>query len=125
MFSPQAAMESGEIDSPPMDVYEEGDYIYIELELPGVAKSDISVNAAGDRVIIEAVKREVNSFEQSGERVSYLQFERKFGPVKAEIDLPAACNTHEATASYQNGLLTVKLPKIKDRRACGVKIPLE
>jgi len=111
--------------SPPMDIYEKGDQLFIEIELPGMQKEDIRVYTSRDLVIVEGAKQDRNlSGIGEDKRISFLQLERKLGKFRREIELPVACNTREAKAGYENGLLVVELIKIKERRGERIKIPV-
>jgi HSP20 family molecular chaperone IbpA len=117
MWSPKSLGREEEAWLPPVDVYEKGEYLVVELELPGVNKQDIKVCVIGSQLIVEGVKSEVkHGPEATGKGVSYLQLERKLGRFYRRIELPVACNTSEAQAVYDKGILVIELKKIVNRR---------
>jgi len=80
----------------------------VEAEIPGVDKSDIDVQVHGDQVSITAeVKRETK--EKEGEREIFT--ERSFGQVYRSFTLPGEVDSDKAAAHYENGVLTLQLPK--------------
>jgi HSP20 family protein len=91
-----------------MDVSEhEGAYL-VKAEIPGVAKDEITVSIDGNVVTITAeVKREKDAKE--GEKV--LRTERYYGAVSRTLTLPADVDVAKADAGYDNGVLTLTLPK--------------
>lgn len=84
-----------------------GDYT-VQAEMPGVKKDDIHVQIDGNRVSISAeVKRE--SEQKEGERV--LRSERYYGSVARTFALPAELDEGRAGAKFENGVLTLTLPR--------------
>ncbi|RPH62940.1 MAG: Hsp20/alpha crystallin family protein [Burkholderiales bacterium] len=84
-----------------------GDYT-VHAEMPGVKKEDINVQIDGNRVSISAeVKRE--SEKKEGERV--LRSERYYGSVARTFSLASDLDEAKATAKFDNGVLTLTIPK--------------
>jgi len=84
-----------------------GDYT-VQAEMPGVKKEDINVQIDGNRVAISAeVKRE--SEQKEGERV--LRSERYYGSVARSFTLASEVDESKATASFEDGVLRLTLPK--------------
>ena len=84
-----------------------GDYT-VHAELPGVAKEDIHVEIDGNRVSISGeVKRQ--SEKKEGERV--LRSERYYGNVARSFALASEIDEAKAEAKFDNGVLTLVLPK--------------
>ena len=116
----------GEIHLPPADVYELKDAVVIELELPGALKEEIEVYIIGNRLSISGVKRDrALSRESEAQKVSYLQIERKFGRFARKFELLTAVNTGAVRASFQQGILSITLPKIEDKRGKRRRIVVE
>ncbi|MFO8058253.1 MAG: Hsp20/alpha crystallin family protein [bacterium] len=111
---------------PPIDMYENNETLVIEVELPGVAKSSLRLFVEGEKIIIEGAKTEEDLSKKSlGERISFLQMERKFGGFLREVELPVACNNREARAVMEHGVLIIRLPLIKEKRGRRQPIPIE
>ena len=87
----------------------EGDNEYtVHAEMPGIAKEDIHVEIDGNRVSISGeVKRETEKKE--GERV--LRSERYYGSVARSFALASEIDEAKSQAKYENGVLTLTLPK--------------
>ncbi len=107
-FFQPARTASGEALEIRVDVKEsDGDYTVV-AEIPGVKKEDIQVQVDGSRVSISAeVKRE--SEKKDGERV--LRSERYYGAVARSFSLASDLDESKAAAKYENGVLTLTLPK--------------
>jgi HSP20 family protein len=91
-----------------MDV-KEGDNAYtVSAEIPGVKKEDIHVTVEGGMVTVRAeVKQE--DVQTQDEKV--LRSERYYGSVSRGISLPQDVDQSQARAKYDNGVLTLTLPK--------------
>lgn len=91
-----------------MDV-KEGDNAYtVSAEIPGVKKEDIHVTVEGGMVTVRAeVKQE--DVQTQDEKV--LRSERYYGSVSRGISLPQDVDQSQAKAKYDNGVLTLTLPK--------------
>ncbi|MEN9314241.1 MAG: hypothetical protein RIS35_634 [Pseudomonadota bacterium] len=91
-----------------IDVKESNTDYTVHAELPGVAKDDIHVEIEGNRVSISGeVKRE--SEKKEGERV--LRSERYYGSVARSFALAHEIDEAKAEAKFDNGVLTLSLPK--------------
>lgn len=96
----------------PVDIFEVNNEIFIQAEVPGVKKGDIKVFVSRNKVFIEGVKPE----NTKSEKVNFIWMERPYGNLKRVIELPQACDTRTITAVYKNGVLTLKLKRIEERR---------
>jgi len=127
MWHPEESAAEVKAHIPAMDIYEKDDAVVIEIELPGMKREDINVFVAHNLVMVEALKEDVNICQEASgrKRITYLQLERKLGRFRREIELPITCNTREAKAAYDRGVLIMEFKKIKDRRGEKRKIPVE
>ncbi|HDR9511277.1 heat-shock protein Hsp20 [Burkholderia cepacia] len=91
-----------------IDVTESDDTYKVNAELPGVAKDDIDVQVTGRTVSINA-KIERNTEQKEGERV--IRRERYSGAISRSFSLPGEIDDANATATYQDGVLSLTLPK--------------
>lgn len=91
-----------------VDVKEINGGYSVQAELPGVAKEDIHVSIDGSVVSLRAeIKQEDNKVE--GERV--LRSERYYGAVSRSFQLPVDIDEGKAKAKFDNGVLTLSLPR--------------
>lgn len=107
---------------PAVDIYECNNFIHIEIELPGVKRDNINLTIQGSRLILEATKP---NEDRALERKNHLCIERRFGVLKRQIDIKWPCDTNRIKAVLKNGLLTIMIPKIEDRRGKVRKIEIE
>lgn len=90
-----------------VDVAEYDDEITVVADLPGFESDDIDVAVSGRTLTISGDRE--SSIETDGE---YVRHERRSESVRRSISLPADVAEEEASASYNNGVLTVSLPKL-------------
>ncbi len=91
-----------------MDVIETEDSYLVHSEMPGVKKEDINVAIESNQVTITAeVKREWE--KQEGDRM--LRSERYFGNIYRSFTLPAELDESTSEATYDKGILELKLVK--------------
>lgn len=101
--------QGGMMISPQMDVSETDKEVHIEAELPGVLEKDIEVNLNEDVLTIRAEKRQENKKERHGVHFS----ERSFGSFQRSLRLPFPIEPDQVQARFENGVLSVTLPKTK------------
>jgi HSP20 family protein len=89
-------------------VKENGGAYTVSAEIPGVRKEDIHVTIEGGMVMVRA---EVKQEDQQTEGDKVLRSERYYGSVSRGIQLPQDVDQGQAKARYDNGVLTLTLPK--------------
>jgi HSP20 family protein len=97
------------LQKPAADIMETNDSIIIKIDLPAVKKEDIEIGIAGESIDIMAKFEE----ESEDEDINYIQKERSYGETKRTIKLPSEIKVKEASAKFQDSVLTIKLPKIE------------
>ena len=91
-----------------VDVRESAGEYTVSADIPGMRKEDINVEIEGNRVSISGeVRRE--SEKKDGEQV--LRSERYYGAVSRSFALASEIDEDKAQAKYENGVLTLTLPK--------------
>ena len=93
---------------PEMDIYETEDDFEITLALPGMRKEDIEINLEGTTLTISG-EREL----QEDENKKYHRIESRFGSFKRTLPLPNAIDEENINATYENGVLTITVPKLE------------
>lgn len=92
-----------------VDVVENNDAFKVRADLPGVKKEDINVRIDGNLVQIDAETKSEKEVKGDGNRV--LRSERYYGSVSRAFTLPNDVDDGKAVATYENGVLTLDLPK--------------
>lgn len=91
-----------------MDVKDLGDSYRVEADLPGLKKEDLKVDVIGDYMTISAHR--VTGQEESSDDKHFIRRERSYGSFRRTFDV-SNVDTEQITASYQDGVLTLLLPK--------------
>ena len=91
-----------------VDVKESGDAYTVQAEIPGVPKEDIQVAIEGNVVSLRA---EIKQQDSSNQDEKLLRSERYYGAVSRSFQLASDIDQAQAKARYDNGVLTLTLPK--------------
>jgi len=92
-----------------MNVSETDKEIRVAVELPGVTEQDIDISLNDDLLTIRGEKK--FEAERGDEKENYHYAERSYGTFQRSLRLPFHANPDEVKAAFQNGVLTVTLPK--------------
>ncbi len=111
----------GRSDYPLLDISETAEILKIEIEVPGIEKEDISIELEGNTLIIEGTKND----PENSIKTNHICMERRFGFFRRTIVLPSLGNSSNIKASHNNGMITIILPKISDRRGLAKKIEID
>jgi HSP20 family protein len=103
---------------PPLDVYEEGREIVVKAELPGMKKEEIELEVVGDLLTISGRKER----EEKVERKDYRRFERTAGAFTRTVRLPAEVEVAKVAATYRDGVLEVRAPRVEPPKATARKV---
>lgn len=98
--------------SPRLDVSENDKEIEITADLPGLEKQDIDVSIEDDLLTIKGERKQEK--EEKGKQ--YHSIERRFGAFYRSLRLPAEVKTDKINASFKDGVLKVKIPKVKSSK---------
>ena len=105
--------------APPMDVLERENEILCHIEVPGMSTNDLDIRVEGNVVTITGEKKfERNQTEKEGFR----HVERRYGRFERSFTIPATVEQDKVTARYDNGVLTVVLPKAERSRPRRISI---
>lgn len=105
----------------PVDVFEDDDAVTVRADLPGFDPDEVEVELNDETLSIAATREEDHEAEASAEDdegapdddtdVRYHRRERRRKSVSRRVQIPTAVERDGATASYDDGVLTVTLPK--------------
>ena len=98
---------TGQFIQAQMNVSETDKEIRITAELPGVDQNDVDVSLDDDVLTIRGEKK----FEQKEEKENFHFVERSYSTFQRSVRLPFPVDPEQVNASFENGVLTVSLPK--------------
>lgn len=96
--------------SPEVDLEEKSDHYIVTVNAPGADESSINVKLEGQQLHI-SIKTEQAKDENSDKDGQYRYRERFVGEFHRVLTLPGAAKSSEMKTAYQNGVLTIKIPK--------------
>jgi HSP20 family protein len=94
---------------PFVDIYDEGTEMVLKAELPGMKKEDIHIEVQNNVLTLRGEKKREEKVEKEG----FFRSERLYGSFSRSFTLPTTVDAEKIEASYVNGILTVKLPKVE------------
>ena len=93
--------------TPSIDVFEKGDSFEVKVELPGVKPEDVDVSVADDTLTLRGERRPEGGVKEE----DYTRGEIAYGSFYRSITLPSTVDTKSIEASYEDGVLRVKLQR--------------
>jgi HSP20 family protein len=99
--------------TPPVDLYETPNEFVLTAELPGLAREQIDIHAEDSRIVIRGARGVDSSRDIPSEQ--YHRVERGHGRFSRAFSLPEPIAINEITADLKDGVLTVTIPKSRDR----------
>ena len=92
---------------PAIDMYQTDDEIVVKAALPGVKTDEVQINVTGE---VLTLKGKVKHDEEKQEKAWHIR-EQRFGSFERSVALPTDVVADKAKAEFENGILTVTLPK--------------
>ena len=102
------------------DVTDTGDAFVLDAELPGFKKEDISLDVENDCLTI-SVERKV---EDEDKRPNFVKRERVYGSFSRSFDV-SGIEVDKIEASYQDGILTLTMPKKVEQKPASRKLEIQ
>ena len=94
--------------SPSVNITEDESKFSLHLAAPGLTKQDFNINIENDNLVITAEKKEENA---EGEPGKYTRREFNYSAFRKSFRLDDTINREKISASYENGVLMITLPK--------------
>ena len=94
-----------------VDIYEKDDAIFINAELPGVAKEDISVDVKGKLVTLGGERKKDEEINEE----NFYRRERRYGKFERTFNLPFEVNGDSVKATFDKGILKLEIPKPEEQ----------
>jgi HSP20 family protein len=104
--------------APAADMYETKNEVVITAELPGLSEKDIHLSITGDLLTIQGERQWTGDVQDA----SHYRRERWFGKFERTFSLPMPVESGQIKATYRDGVLTVKLPKVEEIKPKEIKI---
>lgn len=104
------------------DISDNGNEYVLEADLPGCNKEDIHVDIDGDVLKIKAERH--SEFEEKDKKDKFIRCERSYGSYSRQFDI-SGIDTEKISAKYENGILTLKMPKKEEMPDTSKRLKIE
>jgi HSP20 family protein len=102
---------------PAVNVWEGGDCLYAEAEIPGVPQENLEILVVGNQLTLKGNRQALE-----GPNLSYHRQERGTGEFTRVVTLPVEINAEKVDAKLKDGVLTLTLPKAEEARPRKISV---
>jgi len=103
---------------PAIDMFQTDDKIVVKAALPGMKSDEVQINITGE---VLTLKGEVQQNQEMEEKAWHMR-EQRFGSFERSIALPTDVVADKAKADFENGILTITLPKAEEVKPKTISI---
>ncbi len=97
-------------DIPAVDMYQTKDEVVVKAAVPGMKAEEVQISVTGD---VLTIKGETSQKEETDEKNYHIR-EQRWGAFERSVMLPTTVVSDKAKAEFENGILTVTLPKAEE-----------
>jgi HSP20 family protein len=117
--------EAGDAQSqrwmPAMDLVEADDHFLLKADLPGLSEDDVSIEIQDNTLTVSGERRAEHEQKERG----WYRVERTFGRFSRSLTLPEGVDPEGVKASFDKGVLEVRIPKPEERKPRRIEIKAE
>ena len=106
---------------PTLDVWETEDAVHYAFDLPGIPKDKIAIEVEDGALTVSATRER----EQKVEGDRFQRFERRYGEFSRTVGLPQGVSEQEIKATYEHGVLEIRVPKPEQAKPKRIEIAVE
>ena len=103
---------------PAVDMYQTDDEVVVKAALPGIKADEVQINVTGE---VLTIKGETKKENETKEKAYHLR-EQRWGAFERSIVLPTEVVADKAKADFENGVLTITLPKAEEVKPKTINI---
>lgn len=103
---------TGSLSAPAIDMYQTDDELVVKAAVPGMKADDVQISVTGD---VLSIKGEVRLKDENKDRAWHIR-EQRWGTFERRILLPTDVVADKAKAEFEDGILTISLPKAEEVR---------
>jgi HSP20 family protein len=101
-----------------IDMYETKDEVVVKAALPGIKPEEVEVSITGNTLTINGESKEEHEVKEQ----DYIRKERRYGSFSRSVTLPSGLKADKAEATFENGVLTLKVPKSEEVKPKTIKV---
>ena len=109
-FTRPISLRDGGWSAPAIDMYQTDDEVVVKAALPGFNANEVQINITGDVLTIRGERKHE---EEKKEKAWHIR-EQRWGSFERSVALPTAVKSDTASADFENGILTITLPKAEE-----------
>ena len=107
--------------TPAVDVAEHEDQFQVKVELPGVSKEDVKITMQENILTIRGEKKQ----EKESKGSNYHRVERSYGSFQRSFTLPTSVKHDKIEAAYNDGILSITLPKAEEAKPKQIDVQVK
>jgi HSP20 family protein len=107
--------------SPAVDIYETEHELVVKAELPDIKPEEFDIRVENNILTLRGERK----FEKKVDEGNYLRVERSYGAFRRSFALANTVNTEAIKADYQQGVLTLSIPKREEAKPKQIKVRVE
>ena len=120
-FFPSEMVHAENKLSPPINVEETDDEFIVSIELPGMKKEDVQISFHEGVLSIVGEKKAEKEFKEG----NFHRFERTYGTFNRSFTLPHTVVAEKIAAKFNNGILSINLPKVEEAKAKKIEVKVQ
>ena len=105
---------------PHVDVIETDEELRLTAELPGLSENDVTINLENSVLSVSGEKTAIRNEDETEQR-SHV-WERRYGSFNRSFTLPRTVSTEDISALFENGVLTIHMPKVPGAKGRTIEI---
>ena len=109
-FTRPISLRDGGWSSPAIDMYQTDDDVVVKVALPGFKADEVQINVTGD---VLTLRGEMKQEEEQKDKAWHIR-EHRWSSFERSVTLPTDVKADKAAADFENGILTVTLPKAEE-----------
>ena len=107
---PLRMYDGGQMSVPAVDMYQTDNEVVVKAAIPGVKTDDVQINVTGE---VLTIKGETREKEETKDKAYHIR-EQRWGMFERTVALPTDVVADKAKAEFENGILTITLPKAEE-----------
>ncbi|HEY5984281.1 MAG TPA: Hsp20/alpha crystallin family protein [Anaerolineales bacterium] len=108
---PWGLTDGGKFGSvPSIDLFETENDVVVKAALPGMKAEDVEINVTGDMLTIKGQTKEESELKEKAYHIR----EHRWGSFERSVPMPTSVVSEKAKAEFENGILTITLPKTEE-----------
>ena len=117
-FTRPLNIRDGGWSAPAVDMYQTDDDVVVRVAIPGFKADEVQINVTGD---VLTLRGEMKREEEKKDKAWHIR-EHRSGSFERSIPLPTNVTADQADADFENGILTITLPKVEEVKPKTINI---